>query len=105
MISRGDPNTIFLEGAPDAPRINMAIVRANKQIGLNIVRNEHTDWLYRSDQAPFLEKNVPCVFLSVEDHEDYHQVTDHVEKIIPELATKTTQLTFLTALDLASPAP
>jgi hypothetical protein len=105
MISRGEPNTIFLEGAPDAPRINMAIVRANKQIGLNIVRNKHTDWLYRSDQAPFLEKNVPCVFLSVEDHEDYHQVTDHVEKIIPELATKTTQLTFLAALDLASQVP
>ena len=105
MISRGEPNTIFLEGAPDAPRINMAIVRANKQIGLNIVRNEHPDWLYRSDQAPFLEKGVPAVFLSVEDHEDYHRVTDHVEKIIPELATKTTQLTFLTAIDLASGVP
>jgi Zn-dependent M28 family amino/carboxypeptidase len=105
MISRGEPNTIFLEGAPDAPRINMAIARANKQIGLNIVRNKHPDWLYRSDQAPFLKKGVPAVFLSVEDHEDYHRVTDHVEKIIPELALKTTKLTFLTAIDLASPVP
>ena len=105
MISRGDPNTIFLEGTPDAPRINMAIVRANKQIGLHIIRNKHPDWLYRSDQAPFLEKNVPCVFLSVEDHEDYHQVTDHTEKIIPELAAKTAQLVFLAAIDLARPVP
>ena len=105
MISRGEPNTIFLEGAPDAPRINMAIVRANKEVGLKIIRNKHTDWLYRSDQAPFLEKNVPCVFLSVEDHEDYHQVTDHTEKIIPELAAKTAQLTFLAAIDLARPVP
>ena len=105
MISRGEPNTIFLEGAPDAPNLNMAIVRANKQIGLNIVRNEHPDWLHRSDQAPFLKKGVPSVFLSVEDHEDYHRVTDHVEKIIPELATKTTRLTFLAAIDIASPVP
>ena len=105
MISRGEPNTIFLEGAPDAPRINIAIVRANKEVGLKIIRNKHTDWLYRSDQAPFLEKNVPCIFLSVEDHEDYHQVSDHTEKIIPELAAKTAQLTFLAAIDLARPVP
>jgi Zn-dependent M28 family amino/carboxypeptidase len=105
MISRGEPNTIFLEGAPDAPRINMAIVRANKQVSLNIIRNAHTDWLHRSDQAPFLEKNVPCIFLSVEDHEDYHQVTDHTDKIIPELAAKTARLAFLAAIDLAHPVP
>ena len=56
-------------------------------------------------KRPFLEKNVPCVFLSVEDHEDYHQVTDHTEKIIPELAAKTAQLAFLAAIDLARPVP
>jgi hypothetical protein len=105
MISRGEPNTIFLEGAPDAPRINMAIVRANAQIDLHIIRNAHPDWLYRSDQAPFIEKNVPAVFFSVEDHEDYHRVSDHADKILPELATKTTQLVFLTAIDLARPVP
>ena len=105
MISRGKPNTIFLEGAPDAPRINMAINRANVRIGLTIIRNAHPDWLDRSDQAPFLEKNVPAVFFSVEDHEDYHKVTDHADKILPELATKTTQLVFLTAIDLARPVP
>lgn len=102
MISRGEPNTIFLEGAPDAPRISLAINRANKQIGLNIVRNAYPDWLDRSDQAPFLDRGVPCVFLSVEDHEDYHQVTDHADKILPDLAAKTAQLVFLAAVDLAS---
>jgi len=105
MISRGESNTIFLEGAPDAPRINMAIVRANKQVGLHIVRNEHPDWLYRSDQEPFLRKNVPSVFFSVEDHEDYHRVTDHIEKILPDLVTKTAQLVFLAAVDLSLPVP
>jgi len=105
MISRGEPNTIFLEGAPSAPRINLAITKANKQIGLEIVRNAHPDWLYRSDQAPFLERGVPAVFFSVEDHEDYHRVTDHTDKIIPELAAKTAQLAYLAAIDLANPVP
>jgi len=101
MISRGDPNTIFLEGTPDAPRIAGAIYRANKQIGLTIVRNQYPDWLRRSDQAPFIQRGVPSVFFSVEDHEDYHRVTDHADKILPELAAKTAQLAFLAAVDLA----
>ena len=105
MISRGESNTIFLEGAPDAPRISRAIANANNEIGLTIIRDTHPDWLYRSDQAPFLEVGVPAVFLSVEDHEDYHQVTDHTDKIIPELATKTAQLVFLAAIDLARHVP
>jgi Zn-dependent M28 family amino/carboxypeptidase len=105
MISRGEPNTIFLEGTPDAPRLSLAIHRANKQVGLNIVCDKHPDWMYRSDQAPFLELGVPCVFFSVEDHEDYHRVSDHVEKIDIDLATKTAKLTFLAAVDLASDVP
>ncbi len=105
MISRGENNTIFLEGASDAPRITLAITRANQIIGLNIVSNQHPDWLERSDQAPFLERGVPSVFLSVEDHEDYHRVTDETDKILPVLAAKTAQLAFLAAVDLAHPVP
>ncbi len=105
MISRGEPNTIFLEGASDAPRLSMAISKANKSVGLTIIRDRHPDWLYRSDQAPFLRKGVPAVFLSVEDHEDYHQVTDEVDKIFPELAAKTARLAFLAACDLACHVP
>ena len=101
MISRGDANTIFLEGTPDAPDIARAIHHANKQIGLQIIRDKHPDWLRRGDQWVFLQKNVPSVFLSVEDHEDYHRVTDHVDRILPDLAAKTAQLAFLTAVDLA----
>lgn len=101
MISRGEPNTIFLEGAPNAPRIARAIHKANKQIGLDIIRDAHPDWLDRSDQAPFLDRGVPSVFFSVEDHEDYHEVTDHTDRIMPDLAAKTAQLTFLAAVDLA----
>lgn len=105
MISRGEPNTIFLEGTPDAPRIARAITKANQRVGLHIVRNQYPDWLYRSDQAPFLERGVPSVMFSVEDHEDYHRVSDETDKIIPELAAKTTRLTFLTAYELARHVP
>jgi Zn-dependent M28 family amino/carboxypeptidase len=105
MISRGEENTIFLEGAADAPRIARALSKANESIGLTIIRGKHPDWLQRSDQAPFLDVGVPSVFLSVEDHEDYHRVSDETDKIMPDLAAKTAQLAFLAALDLAGCVP
>jgi len=105
MISRGEPNTIFLEGSPDAPRISRAITKANKTVGLTIVRDKHPDWLYRGDQWPFLQQGVPAVFLSVEDHDDYHQVSDETDKILPELAAKTARLAFIAAVDLARHVP
>ena len=43
--------------------------------------------------------------MSVENHEDYHQVTDHADKILPELAAKTAKLSLLAALELAHPVP
>jgi len=105
MISRGDPNTIFLEGSPDAPRISNAISVANKSVGLTIIRDKHPDWLRRGDQWPFLQQGVPAVFLSVEDHADYHRVSDEADKILPELAAKTARLAFLAACELARHVP
>lgn len=101
MISRGEPNTIFLEGSPDAPRISVAIHNANKKVGLQIIRDKHPDWMYRGDQLPFWRSGIPSVFLSVEDHEDYHKTSDHADKIMPDLAAKTAELALWTVIDLA----
>lgn len=103
MISRGIPNTIFLEGSSMAPNISKIIDEKNTQIGLTIIRDQYPDWLDRSDQAPFMYVGVPCVFFSVEDHEDYHRVSDHADKIMPDLAAKTANLTLQTAIGLARP--
>ena len=101
MISRGDPNTICVEGLADAPVIAAAIDRANEHVGLNLLRDQNLDWLRRSDQGPFLALGVPAVLFSVEDHPDYHQVTDHVERIDAELATRAARLAMLTTALLA----
>ena len=103
MISRGDPNTIFLEGSPDAPSISVALHNANQNVGLTIVRDKHPDWMYRGDQRAFWQAGIPSVFLSVEDHEDYHMVTDEVDRVIPELAAKTAEITLHAAIELAGP--
>lgn len=101
MISRGERDLIFLVDGPGSAHIDAAIERANADVGLRIVRDQHADWLRRGDQAPFIDRGVPCVFLSVEDHEDYHKVTDHADRIIAGLAADTTRLALGAALELA----
>ncbi|MAJ46913.1 MAG: hypothetical protein CBC35_06530 [Planctomycetes bacterium TMED75] len=100
MISRGEEDVIFIEGAAKAPQLIAALRRANRT-NLQLKIDQHPDWLSRSDQWPFLEKGIPALLFSVEDHEDYHQVTDHADKIIASLASRVAQMVAMAVLDLA----
>lgn len=105
MISRGEEDLIFVDGASRSPGIAQALETANRAIGLRMRIDTHPDWLSRSDQWPFLEKGVEGVLFSVEDHEDYHQVSDHADRIIAPLAARVSRLVALATLDLASKKP
>jgi hypothetical protein len=48
---------------------------------------------------------VEAVLFSVEDHEDYHQVSDHADRILAPLAAKVARLVALATLDLAGKKP
>lgn len=57
---------------------------------------------YRSDHYNFAKHNIPVLFFFNGVHDDYHQVTDTVDKIEFPLMTKRAQLIFYTAWDLAN---
>jgi hypothetical protein len=57
---------------------------------------------YRSDHYNFAKHNIPVIFFFNGVHDDYHQVTDTVDKIEFPLMTKRAQLIFHTAWDLAN---
>lgn len=57
---------------------------------------------YRSDHYNFAKFNIPVIFFFNGVHDDYHQVTDTVDKIEFPLMTKRAQLIFHTAWDLAN---
>lgn len=57
---------------------------------------------YRSDHYNFAKHNIPVLFFFNGVHDDYHQVSDTVEKIEFPLMTKRAQLIFYTAWDLAN---
>ena len=101
MISRGPARQIFIDGGPVGQPVVAALKSANESIGLKLRLDEHPDWLDRSDQGPFLARKVPAVLFSVEDHEDYHQVSDEVSKIDAGLAAEVAQLVALAAIDMS----
>lgn len=101
MISRGPPRQIFIDGGTVGLPVVAALKAANESIGLKLRLDEHPDWLDRSDQGPFLAKKVPAVLFSVEDHEDYHQVSDEVAKVDASLAAEVAQLVTLAAINLS----
>jgi Zn-dependent M28 family amino/carboxypeptidase len=109
MISRGEEDLIFIDGARNADNLRDALRRANEsaRLGLRLRFDEHPDWLQRSDQGPFIYRKIPAVLLSVEDHEDYHEVSDEVERILPKLTERVARLVLLAAIDIANrpPAP
>jgi hypothetical protein len=57
---------------------------------------------YRSDHYNFAKHNIPVIFFFNGVHDDYHQVTDTVDKIEFPLMTKRAQLIFHTTWDLAN---
>jgi hypothetical protein len=78
-----------------------------KHIGLNLdyTFNEDDDpnrYYYRSDHYNFAKNNIPVIFYFNGVHEDYHKVTDTVEKIDFEKIQTITRLVFLTAWELAN---
>jgi hypothetical protein len=68
---------------------------------------EGDDWTNSSDHGSFHEMGIPFVYFGVEDHPDYHEATDDVERIDPGefTASVRTILMGLRALDAALPLP
>ena len=59
-------------------------------------------YYYRSDHYNFAKNNIPVIFYFNGVHEDYHKVTDTVEKIDFNKIQTITRLVFLTAWELAN---
>ena len=72
---------------------------------LNYTFNAEDDpnrYYYRSDHYNFAKNNIPVIFYFNGVHEDYHKVTDTVEKIDFNKIQTITRLVFLTAWELSN---
>jgi hypothetical protein len=92
---------ISLSFDANTPRIGEIIRENNNYVGLHMHIQESEEAMGGSDHAPFAMSKIPWAFFNAAMTEDYHQPSDTVDKVSPELMEKIIRLTYLTAFDLA----
>jgi Zn-dependent M28 family amino/carboxypeptidase len=104
-----DPNYVYLIGSDmlstELHNISEAVNEEYVGLDLDYTFNKEDDpnrYYYRSDHYNFAKNNIPVIFYFNGIHEDYHKVTDTVEKIDFKKIETITRLVFLTAWQLAN---
>ena len=94
-------NRLNLIGAKYSPDYKRVVVAQNAAIGLVLDdRFDHESALnifFRSDQFPFVLRNVPAIWWFTGFHPDYHHATDTADKINYTKMAKILRLAYLTA--------
>ncbi len=90
MVARADESELYAAGAFHTPQLVPIIDQASAASPLSVLRGHDRpsdgdqDWTLLSDHGPFHQAGVPFVYFGVEDHDDYHQVSDEFSKIDPD---------------------
>lgn len=111
MVSRSRNNELFAVGPKRYPGLvgYLARTACTAPVALMLGHDEGwasaEDWTSQSDQGVFHAIGIPFVYFGVEDHADYHQPTDDVQRIDPGFFVGSTRAItlFATLLD-ADPA-
>ena len=101
-------NRLNLIGAYYSPDYARTVAEENRRIGLVLDdRFDHECALnvfFRSDQFPFVLKNIPAFWFFTGFHPDYHHVTDTADRINYVKMAKIVQLSYLSAWRFADDA-
>ena len=86
MIARNDKNEIFACGISHYPSFIYLIKETQKKTNSKLLighdtGNDRNDWTGLSKHYRFHMQNIPFLYLGVEDHPDYHKITETFEKI------------------------
>ena len=107
-IPKETSNRLNLIGAKYSPDYKRVVVAQNAAVGLVLDdRFDHESALnifFRSDQFPFVLKNVPALWWFTGFHPDYHHVTDTADKINYAKMVKILRLAYLTAWNFGDTA-
>jgi hypothetical protein len=106
-----DPDTsneLGLIGTHYSPDYRAVVERANEMVGLKLTykwdRDSFNQVLFRSDQYPFLQRDIPAIWWFTGFHPDYHQVSDTADKINYTKMTKILKLAYVSGFEFADSA-
>lgn len=98
-------NVIHMIGYSFSPHLAARVDDENRRIGLTIKKERdrpELGFLRTSDHWPFLEREVPAIFLYTGEHPDVHTPSDDVERIDFAKMERVARLAFLAAWSLAN---
>jgi hypothetical protein len=84
QTAESNQNAVNLVGSTRVRELAAEVERANENIGLELKKrydNNQSNLLRRSDQWPFLQRDVPAIWFHTGLHPDYHTQYDDPEKI------------------------
>jgi hypothetical protein len=103
------PNEIYVVGSNVMSTALGALSESVNKSYYNLAFNHKYDdpndphrFFFRSDHFNYAQKGIPIIFYFDGEHEDYHRVTDHVEKIDFEKMQKVARTVYAMAWELAS---
>lgn len=97
MVARGDKNELYACGAYHYPQLKSAVESVSKLEGISLVfghdnpSSGDNDWTNQSDQGSFHAKKIPFLYFGVEDHPDYHRITDIFDKVNQDFYAKSVE--------------
>src|SRR5690606_33278074 len=80
MIGRNPQRPVEIVGDGYATLVREVTEAANRDVGLDIAFGD-TEYSGASDHHPFFVRDVPVMFFFTGLHDDYHQLTDHADKL------------------------
>lgn len=109
MLSRSEAKEVYVSGTHYYPQFKPILEKvpgeanSNLRFGHDVPGTGAEDWTRSSDHGAFFEKKVPHLYFGVEDHVDYHQVSDSFAGIHPTFYQGTVRLILksILALDAA----
>jgi hypothetical protein len=101
MIGRNDGKPVAAVGDGYGTGLHEATDAANREVGLAL-RLGGSAYSGNSDHHPFYVRGVPFLFFFTGTHADYHQLSDHADKIAYEQAARSVQVAYGVVDQIAS---
>ena len=103
------PNEVFVVGSKmmstELGNLSESVNKSYYNLSFNYKYDDPNDpekIFFRSDHFNYAQKGIPIIFYTDGDHEDYHKVTDHTEKIDFENMLKITRTIYAMAWELGN---
>jgi Zn-dependent M28 family amino/carboxypeptidase len=105
MVGRNAPDTVIAIGQEYStlgPLVER-IAAEHLDLGLTVAPDpDPTEQaFFRSDHLMFVKQDIPAIFLTTWDHDDYHMPSDEASEIDADKAARIARLTFLLTWEIA----